>query len=49
MKLKLMHSACYYTFQKNGVAITVISRIPVNEFESIHNCWVKNLKVVTHT
>ena len=46
MKLKLMHCAWYYTFQKNGETITVISRVPVDKFELIHNCWVENLEVV---
>lgn len=46
MKLKLMPHAWYYVFKKNGETITVISRIPVNEFESIHNCWVEDLEVV---
>lgn len=46
MKLKLMHCAWYYTFQKNGETITVISRVPVDEFELIHNCWVEDLKEV---
>ena len=46
MKLKLMPYAWYYTFQKNGETITVISRVPVHEFEAIHNCWVEDLEVV---
>lgn len=46
MKLKLMPCAWYYTFRKNGEIITVISRIPVNEFELIHNCWVEDMEAV---
>lgn len=46
MKLKPMPCAWYYTFQKNGETITVISRVPVLDFERIHNCWVEDLEVV---
>ena len=38
--------AVIYTFQKNGKTITVISRVPVDKFELIHNCWIENLEVV---
>lgn len=44
--MTLMSRAWYYTFQKNGETITVISRLLVNDFESIHNCWVEDLEAV---
>lgn len=44
--MKLMSCAWYYTFRKHGKAITVISRLPVDRFELIHNCWVEDLEVV---
>lgn len=36
--MNLMCCAWYYTFQKYGKVITVISRLPVDRFELIHNC-----------
>lgn len=44
--MNLLSFAWYYTFQKHGKVITVISRLPVNRFEFIHNCWVEDLEVV---
>ena len=44
--MNLMTSAWYYTFKKNGTVITVISRIPVDQFEEIHHCWVEDLEVI---
>lgn len=44
--MTLMNRAWYYIFKKNGETITVISRVPVDKFELIHNCWVEDLEVV---
>lgn len=44
--MNLMCCAWYYTFRKHGKTITVISRLPVNEFEFIHSCWIEDLEVV---
>lgn len=44
--MNLMCRAWYYIFRKHGKTITVISRLPVNEFERIHNCWIDNFEVV---
>ena len=42
-KSERMNVAWYYLFTKGGKAVIVISRMPVCDFEILHNVWVEDL------
>jgi len=42
-KPELVDCAWYYTFKRKGETITVISRMYVCDFETLHDVWVEDM------